>query len=52
MRRIFHRLLKVLAGSSRDDLRRQVQFFKAENEIPAVASPSASAPPPKSAAGS
>ena len=33
MRRIFHRLLKVLAGSTRDDLRRQVQFLKAENEI-------------------
>jgi len=28
-----HRLLRVLAGSSRDELRRQVQFLKAENEI-------------------
>ncbi len=28
-----HRLLRVLAGSSRDDLRRQVQFLKAENEV-------------------
>lgn len=27
------RFFKVLAGSSRDDLRRQVQFLKAENEI-------------------
>jgi putative transposase len=33
VRRVFHRLLKVLAGSSRDDLRRQVQYLKAENEI-------------------
>lgn len=28
-----NRLLRVLAGSSRDDLRRQVQYLKAENEI-------------------
>ena len=33
MRRVFHRLMKVLAGSTRDDLRGQVQFLKAENEI-------------------
>jgi hypothetical protein len=33
IRRVFHRLLKVLAGSSRDDLRGQVQFLKDESEI-------------------
>lgn len=29
----FLRLLRVLAGAGRDDLRRQVQYLKAENEI-------------------
>lgn len=29
----FNRLFRVLAGSGRDDLRRQIQFLKAENEI-------------------
>ena len=29
----FLRLLRVLAGSGRDDLRRQIQFLKTENEI-------------------
>lgn len=33
MPNLFRRLLGVLAGSSRDDLRRQVQFLKAENEV-------------------
>ena len=33
MPNLFRRLLTALAGSSRDDLRRQVQFLKAENEI-------------------
>ena len=28
-----HRLFRVLAGSSRDDLHRQIQFLKAENEV-------------------
>jgi putative transposase len=32
-RTLINRLFRVLAGSSRDDLRRQVQFLKAENEI-------------------
>jgi len=29
----FLRLLRVLAGAGQDDLRRQVQYLKAENEI-------------------
>jgi putative transposase len=33
MPNLFRRLLAALAGSGRDDLRRQVQFLKAENEI-------------------
>jgi hypothetical protein len=33
MSKIFLRLLFVLAGSSGDDLRRQIQFLKAETEI-------------------
>ena len=33
MPNLFRRLLSTLAGSSRDDLRRQIQFLKAENEI-------------------
>lgn len=33
MPNLFRRLLDVLAGSTRDDLRRQVQYLKAENEI-------------------
>lgn len=33
MSNLFRRLLDVLAGSTRDDLRRQVQYLKAENEI-------------------
>lgn len=32
-RNLFHRLLRVLAGSSENDLRRQIQYLKAENEI-------------------
>lgn len=30
---LFHRLLDVLAGSSQNDLRRQIQYLKAENEV-------------------
>ncbi|MCE7974375.1 MAG: hypothetical protein DYG92_08670 [Leptolyngbya sp. PLA1] len=33
MPNLFRRLLSTLAGSTRDDLRRQVQFLKAENEV-------------------
>ncbi|MBY0307973.1 MAG: integrase core domain-containing protein [Phycisphaerales bacterium] len=33
MPNLFRRLLATLAGSGRDDLRRQVQYLKAENEI-------------------
>jgi len=33
MPNLFRRLLTALAGSSRDDLRRQIQYLKAENEI-------------------
>lgn len=33
MPNLFRRLLATLAGSTRDDLRRQVQFLKAENEV-------------------
>ncbi len=33
MPKLFRRLLSTLAGSTRDDLRRQVQFLKAENEV-------------------
>jgi putative transposase len=33
MPNLFRRLLSTLAGSGRDDLRRQVQFLKAENEV-------------------
>ncbi|MCC6678807.1 MAG: hypothetical protein IT436_16870, partial [Phycisphaerales bacterium] len=29
----FRRLMAVLTGSTRNDLRRQVQFLKAENEV-------------------
>lgn len=33
MPNLFRRILSTLAGSGRDDLRRQVQFLKAENEV-------------------
>lgn len=33
MRPLHHRLVMVLTGSTRSDLRKQVQFLKAENEI-------------------
>ena len=34
MSTIFHRLLFTLAGASDNDLRRQIQFIKAENQPP------------------
>ncbi len=33
MPNIFRRLLTTLAGSGRDDLRRQIRYLKAENEV-------------------
>ncbi|MCE7974372.1 MAG: hypothetical protein DYG92_08655, partial [Leptolyngbya sp. PLA1] len=33
MPNLFRRLFDVLAGSSQDDLRRQIQYLKAENEV-------------------
>lgn len=33
MPNLFRRMLSTLAGSGRDDLRRQVQYLKAENEV-------------------